>query len=61
MKYVEEIGLLKHEHNIPVLQLDRWESLLTDHIAKAQKMGLDSDFTKSIFELIHAQSVEKQL
>jgi chorismate mutase len=61
MKYVEEIGLLKHEHNIPVLQLDRWESLLTDHIAKAQKMGLDSDFIKSVFELIHAQSVEKQL
>jgi chorismate mutase len=61
MKYVEEIGQLKHEHNIPVLQLGRWESLLTDHIAKAQQMGLDSDFIKSVFELIHAQSVEKQL
>jgi chorismate mutase len=61
MKWVEEIGKLKHEHNIPVLQLNRWETILKDHIAKAHRTGLDGEFIKAVFELIHAQAVKKQL
>jgi chorismate mutase len=61
MKWVEEIGRLKHEHNVAVLQLNRWENLLEDHIAKAAKAGLDPDFIKAIFETIHAQAVNRQL
>lgn len=61
MKWVEEIGRLKQQHNIPVLQINRWENLLEDHIAKAQQTGLDADFIKAIFELIHAQAVKRQL
>jgi chorismate mutase len=61
MKWVEEIGRLKQQHHIPVLQIGRWENLLEDHIAKAQKLGLDADFTKALFELIHAQAVKRQL
>ncbi|MHC4488783.1 MAG: chorismate mutase [Planctomycetota bacterium] len=61
MKWVEEIGRLKHEHNIPVLQLNRWETLLKDHVAKAHQTGLDGEFIKAVFELIHAQAVKKQL
>ena len=61
MRYVEQIGRLKQQHNIPVLQIERWETLLKDHIAKAQQTGLDSDFIKALFEIIHAQAVKKQL
>ena len=61
MKWVEEIGRLKQQHHISVLQLNRWESLLEDHIAKAQQTGLEGEFIKAIFELIHAQAVKKQL
>ncbi len=61
MKWVEEIGRLKHEHNIPVLQIERWENLLGDHIARGQKAGLDAEFIKALFELIHAQAVKRQL
>jgi chorismate mutase len=61
MKWVEEIGRLKQQHNIPVLQIDRWENLLGDHIARGQKAGLDADFIKALFELIHAQAVKRQL
>jgi chorismate mutase len=61
MKWVEEIGRLKQAHNIPVLQLERWENLLGDHLARAQKAGLDEDFIKALFELIHAQAVKRQL
>jgi chorismate mutase len=61
MKWVEEIGRLKQEHHIPVLQLHRWENLLEDHLAKAEKLGLDTEFVKALFELIHAQAVKRQL
>jgi len=61
MKWVEEIGRLKQEHSIPVLQITRWETLLEDHLAKAKQLGLDTDFVKALFELIHAQSVKRQL
>ena len=39
MKWVEEIGRLKQEHNIPVLQLERWENLLGSHLAKGKEAG----------------------
>lgn len=61
MKLVEQIGEIKHEHNIQVLQLGRWESLLKDHVERAGKIGLDGEFIKAVFELIHTQAVEKQL
>jgi len=61
MKLVDEIGKLKQQHNIPVLQLNRWDNLIEGHIAKAQKIGLDAEFIKAIFELIHTQAVKKQL
>lgn len=61
MKWVEEIGKLKEQHNIPVLQIDRWEHLLKDHMAKAKQLGLESEFIKAVFELIHAQAVKRQL
>lgn len=61
MKWVEEIGKLKQEHNISVLQINRWEHLLKDHIAKAKQLGLESEFIKAVFELIHAQAVKRQL
>jgi chorismate mutase len=61
MKWVEEIGRLKQAHNVPVLQLTRWESLLDDHIAKAEKAGLAPDFIKTLFEAIHAQAIKRQL
>ncbi len=61
MKWVREIGKLKQEHNIPVLQIHRWENLLQDHLAKAERLGLDIEFVKAVFELIHAEAVKNQL
>jgi chorismate mutase len=61
MKWVEEIGKLKQEHGLTVLQLQRWESLLKDHMARGEQLGLDSEFVKAVFELIHTQAIERQL
>jgi chorismate mutase len=61
MRWVEEIGQLKQQHSIPVLQINRWENLLEDHMTKASQAGLDPEFIKAIFEIIHAQAVKRQL
>ncbi|MCX5646109.1 MAG: chorismate mutase [Phycisphaerae bacterium] len=61
MRWAEEIGRLKQQHNIPILQLERWENLLGSHLAKGKELGLDEDFIKALFELIHAQAVKRQL
>jgi chorismate mutase len=61
MRWVEEIGRLKQQYNISVLQINRWENLLKDHMAKAKKLDLDTEFIKAVFELIHAQAVKRQL
>ena len=60
-RWVEEIGKLKEQHYISVLQINRWENLLKDHMVKAKKFGLDAEFIKAVFELIHAQAVKRQL
>jgi chorismate mutase len=61
MRRADEIGKLKQEHNIPVLQITRWEHLLKDHMVKAKQLGLEREFIKAVFELIHANAVKRQL
>jgi chorismate mutase len=61
MRWVEQIGRIKQENDIPVLQIDRWENLLEDHLGKGRQLGLDEDFVKALFELIHLQAVKKQV
>ena len=55
-----KIAEIKRKNNMPVLQLNRWEQLLRDHIAEAEAMGLNSDYVRRIFEEIHAESVRLQ-
>ncbi|MBN2136699.1 MAG: bifunctional 3-deoxy-7-phosphoheptulonate synthase/chorismate mutase type II [Sedimentisphaerales bacterium] len=61
MKWVDKIGRLKRDCNVPVLQLNRWEYLLEDHLAQAREAGLEPAYVKAVFELIHANAVKKQL
>lgn len=58
---VDQIGQIKRRHDIPVLQLARWEDLLSDHLRRAEEIGLDTRFVKAVFEIIHAKAVELQL
>jgi len=61
MRWVAEIGKLKQQHSIPVLQINQWENILEDHMAKAEQLGRDAEFVKAVFALIHAQAVNRQL
>ena len=60
MSVVEKIGKYKKENNVTILQTSRWEELLNDKITQAKAMGLDADFVKQLYILIHEDSIRKQ-
>lgn len=56
-----KIGVIKKENNLTVLQLDRWNSILSNHIERGKKLGLKEELVKEIYELIHKDSIDRQL
>lgn len=60
MDICREIGQLKKEENMPVLQSLRYNKMLDDRISLGNKLGLDTDFIKNIFDTIHIQSIALQ-
>lgn len=57
---VQQIGEIKKNNNITILQLDRWKQLTEDRLAVAKSFGLDEKFLLNFFELIHETSIQKQ-
>lgn len=56
-----EIGQYKREHNMPVIQADRYNSLMEQRVKAAEEMGMSDDFIRTILAAIHEESVRKQL
>ncbi|MEE4256901.1 MAG: chorismate mutase [Bacteroidales bacterium] len=60
MNISEQIGILKKEQNLAPFQADRWQALLDDRNKKGEKLKLNSDFIKKVFEAIHMESIKRQ-
>lgn len=61
MSVSSQIGILKKQNNLTVLQLDRWKNVLESHIKNGKELGLSEGLVSGIFELIHKESINKQL
>lgn len=61
MSVSEKIGEYKKEQKVAVLQMDRWKQMLEDHINKGARLGLSAEAVKDIFEIIHKESISRQL
>ncbi|MBR5398717.1 MAG: bifunctional 3-deoxy-7-phosphoheptulonate synthase/chorismate mutase type II [Bacteroidales bacterium] len=61
MEVSRKIGEYKQEHNMPVLQSQRYSEIVENRSDLAEAAGLDRDFAKSLMELIHKESVRLQL
>ena len=57
---VKQIGRYKKENNVTALQINRWEQLMEDRINIGKKMDLNDSFVKTLFQLIHEDSVRMQ-
>jgi chorismate mutase len=60
MRVSEEIGIYKKEHNMPILQSQRYDEILKNRIGQAEQMGMDGEFMKTILVAIHEESVRHQ-
>lgn len=56
-----EIGTFKKEHNMTVLQTNRYGQILDKRGAQASLCGMLPEFAAHMFELIHEESVRQQL
>ncbi|MEA1876697.1 MAG: bifunctional 3-deoxy-7-phosphoheptulonate synthase/chorismate mutase type II [Bacteroidota bacterium] len=60
MSFVDKIGGYKSEHNVAILQLERWAEVLRSRSAMADQLGLDKTFIKKLLDLIHQESIRIQ-
>ena len=59
-KITDEIGELKKINSQNIVQPERWEKMIEDRVKKTQKLGIKEDVIKSIFSIIHNESVRRQ-
>ena len=60
MKVSEEIGKIKKNQNVAILQSARWNDILEKMISDGREKGLSEDFILKIFKAIHQESINHQ-
>lgn len=60
MKLAEKIGLYKKDHNIPIVQVKRWNAIVDSRRRQARKGGLSVAFLDKVLKAIHQESIRKQ-
>ena len=60
MKVCREIGQYKIEHNIGVVQSDRFSEILQKRSRQGAERGMDPQFIKDVFTNIHDESCRQQ-
>jgi chorismate mutase len=60
MEKIREIGLIKKENNITVLQIDRLRKMMKSRLKTGKELGLDSKFVLKLLQLVHKESIQLQ-
>ena len=60
MKVANDIGALKKENNVAVLQNKRWNEILGKMILDGEDRDLSEEFILRVFKAIHQESINKQ-
>ena len=61
MRVCREIGQYKKEHNMTVLQTNRYNEILSKRGAQGVLCGMAAEFVANVFEHIHEESVRQQI
>ena len=56
-----EIGAYKVQHNMPVLQSDRYREIIEKRTQQGRLLDLDAAFVTAVMETIHKESIRRQL
>jgi chorismate mutase len=60
MMVAGEIGEFKKEHDITILQLERWKEIGITRTQWAKDVGLSADFIEHYLDQIHEESIRRQ-
>jgi chorismate mutase len=60
MKVSDQIGALKKDKNVAVLQSKRWNEILGNMILEGESKGLSEEFILRMFKAIHQESINHQ-
>lgn len=60
MKISDNIGALKKQKNVAVLQSNRWNAILGNMILEGESRGLSEEFILKMFKAIHQESINHQ-
>lgn len=60
MKVADQIGQLKKDKNVAVLQSKRWNEILGNMILEGESKGLSEEFVLKMFKAIHQESINHQ-
>lgn len=60
MRIVDELGKLKKENNITILQQARWEQIQKLVSEGARNRKLDEQFIEELFRIIHQAAIDRQ-
>lgn len=61
MSVIRDIGRYKREHNIPVLQPQRYDDLMQRCTDAALRLDLNPEYVKNILATMHEESVRNQI
>ena len=61
MRVSREIGTFKKEHEMAILQTERYTEILEKRGAQGALCGMSPEFIKKVFEAIHEESVRQQM
>lgn len=60
MNIAEKIGEYKRDNQVTILQVQRWDEIISKRKLQAEKMGLSAEFIRSLLDLIHQESIRRQ-
>ena len=60
MELVQQVGEYKQRNNVTIFQLERWNEVFKSRPAWAAQLGIDGDFIKELFKLVHIASIKQQ-
>lgn len=60
MQLSEEVGLLKRENNITILQQEHWAKVILGRLNQADDLHLTKQFVRQVMDAIHQESIRHQ-
>lgn len=60
MRLSQEMGGIKHENNITILQQGHWSRILNERLNQADTYGLSQKFVRDLLDVIHQESIRHQ-